>query len=61
MEVLSGFATTVRGERLIFSIMGDHYGASGRDAAAIVDSLCVAMVEELGAAPQSPVKSPERQ
>jgi len=61
VEALSGFATTLRGERLIFSIMGDDHAASGRDAAAIVDSLCVAMVEELGAAPQLPAKSPEQQ
>jgi D-alanyl-D-alanine carboxypeptidase/D-alanyl-D-alanine-endopeptidase (penicillin-binding protein 4) len=61
VEALSGFATTLRGERLIFSIMGDNYGASGRDAAAIVDSIAVAMVEELGAPPQSPAKSPEQQ
>ncbi len=50
VEALSGFATTLRGERLIFSIMSDNHSASGRNAAAIVDSLCVAMVEELGAA-----------
>lgn len=61
VEALSGFATTLRGERLIFSIMGDNYGASGRDAAAIVDSISVAMVEELGTPPQSPAKSPDQQ
>ena len=61
VEALSGFATTLRGERLIFSIMGDNHVASGRDAAAIVDSLCVAMVEEFGAPPQLPAKSPDQQ
>ena len=55
VEDLSGFATTLRGQRLIFSIMGDDHSATGHDAAAIVDSLCVAMVEELGAAPPLPV------
>jgi D-alanyl-D-alanine carboxypeptidase/D-alanyl-D-alanine-endopeptidase (penicillin-binding protein 4) len=61
VEALSGFATTLRGERLIFSIMGDNHSASGHDAAAIVDGICVAMVEELGAAPPSPGKTPEQQ
>jgi D-alanyl-D-alanine carboxypeptidase/D-alanyl-D-alanine-endopeptidase (penicillin-binding protein 4) len=61
VEALSGFATTLRGERVIFSVMGDNYGASGRDAAAIVDSIAVAMVEELGPTPQSPAKSPQQQ
>jgi serine-type D-Ala-D-Ala carboxypeptidase/endopeptidase (penicillin-binding protein 4) len=59
VEALSGFATTLRGERLIFSIMGDKFNSSGRDAAMIVDKICVAMVEELGMAP-SP-KTPEQQ
>jgi D-alanyl-D-alanine carboxypeptidase len=61
VEALSGFATSLRGERLIFSFMGDDHTAVGRDAAAIVDNLCVAMVEELGAAPPSPGKTPEQQ
>jgi serine-type D-Ala-D-Ala carboxypeptidase/endopeptidase (penicillin-binding protein 4) len=61
VEALSGFATTMRGERLIFSIMGDDHTASGRDAAAIVDGLCVAMVEELGATPEAEAKPPEQQ
>jgi len=61
VEALSGFATTLRGERLIFSLMGDNHIASGHDAAAIVDGICVAMVEELGVAPQSPAKTPEQQ
>ena len=50
VENLSGFATTLHGERLIFSIMGDDHNSTGHDAAAIVDRICVAMVEELGMA-----------
>jgi D-alanyl-D-alanine carboxypeptidase/D-alanyl-D-alanine-endopeptidase (penicillin-binding protein 4) len=48
VEALSGFAVSLRGEHLIFSILGNNDAVSGRDAAATVDSFCVAMVEELG-------------
>ena len=72
---LAGYATSARGERLIFSIFGNNIGAPNRgdtgapsraaigvpnrDAAAILDALCVAMVEELGAVPQVPSATPE--
>jgi D-alanyl-D-alanine carboxypeptidase/D-alanyl-D-alanine-endopeptidase (penicillin-binding protein 4) len=64
---LAGYATSVRGERLIFSIFGNNIGvpnrgaigAPNRDAAAILDALCVAMVEELGAIPQASAARPE--
>lgn len=61
VEALSGFATTLHGERLIFSIMSDDYNSSGRAAAAIVDSLCVAMVEELGTSQPTATKPSEQQ
>lgn len=44
---LSGYATTRRGEHLVFAIFGNNTGTHGRDAANVVDSICVAMVEEL--------------
>lgn len=44
---LSGYATSRRGARLIFSIFGNNTGTHGRDALNAVDSICVAMVEEL--------------
>ena len=44
---LSGYATTRRGAHLLFSIFGNNAGNHGRDAANVVDSICVAMVEEL--------------
>jgi len=44
---LSGYATTRRGARLLFAIFGNNTGTKGRDAANVVDSICVAMVEEL--------------
>jgi len=61
VEDLSGFATTLRGERLVFSIMSDDHNSSGRDAAAIVDKICVAMVEELGTGPLSTAKPSDQQ
>ncbi len=56
---LAGYATTLRGEHLMFSIFGNNIGAHSRDAAAIVDALCVAMVEELGSASQSTGTAPQ--
>ena len=44
---LSGYATSRRGAHLIFSILGNNTGTHGRDALNAVDSICVAMVEEL--------------
>jgi D-alanyl-D-alanine carboxypeptidase/D-alanyl-D-alanine-endopeptidase (penicillin-binding protein 4) len=49
VTALSGFATTVNGARLIFSIFGNHHNLQGKDATDVVDALCLAMVEELGA------------
>ena len=49
-SALSGYATTVRGERLVFSMFGNFIGTRGRDATAALDAMCVAMVEELGPA-----------
>jgi D-alanyl-D-alanine carboxypeptidase/D-alanyl-D-alanine-endopeptidase (penicillin-binding protein 4) len=53
VDSLSGYATSLRGERLIFSIFGNNIGAHNRDAAAILDALCAAMVEELGSTSQT--------
>jgi serine-type D-Ala-D-Ala carboxypeptidase/endopeptidase (penicillin-binding protein 4) len=51
---LSGYATTIRGERLLFSILGNNNNLHAQDANKVIDAICVAMVEELGPAP--PVK-----
>ena len=48
VNTLSGYATTLRGEHLIFSILGNANGLHFSDATNILDSVCVAMVEELG-------------
>src|SRR5580700_4934609 len=45
---LSGYATTRRGAHLIFAIFGNNTGTHGIDGANVVDSICVAMVEDLG-------------
>jgi serine-type D-Ala-D-Ala carboxypeptidase/endopeptidase (penicillin-binding protein 4) len=50
---LSGYATTRRGAHLLFSIFGNNTGNHGRDAANVVDAICVSMVEELAPHPES--------
>jgi D-alanyl-D-alanine carboxypeptidase/D-alanyl-D-alanine-endopeptidase (penicillin-binding protein 4) len=47
-NTLSGYATTVRGERLVFSILGNNNNLHAQDANKVIDAICVAMVEELG-------------
>jgi D-alanyl-D-alanine carboxypeptidase/D-alanyl-D-alanine-endopeptidase (penicillin-binding protein 4) len=47
---LSGYATTVHGAHLIFSILGNNSSLHAQSADAVLDSIAVAMVEELGAA-----------
>ncbi|HEV2305886.1 MAG TPA: D-alanyl-D-alanine carboxypeptidase/D-alanyl-D-alanine-endopeptidase [Candidatus Acidoferrales bacterium] len=49
-QAVSGFATTVRGEHLIFSMFVNHNGGPGRDAEKILDSILVPMVQDLGEA-----------
>jgi serine-type D-Ala-D-Ala carboxypeptidase/endopeptidase (penicillin-binding protein 4) len=47
---LSGYATTLSGQRLIFSFFGNNNSGASRDSTTVLDAVCVAMVEELGAA-----------
>jgi len=47
-NALSGYATTVRGERLLFSILGNNNNLHAQDANKVIDAIGVAMVEELG-------------
>jgi len=47
-NTLSGYATTVHGERVLFSILGNNNNLHAQDANKTIDAICVAMVEELG-------------
>jgi len=47
-NALSGYATTVRGEQLLFSILGNNNNLHVQDANKVIDAICIAMVEELG-------------
>ena len=49
-NTLSGYATTVHGARLVFSILGNNNNLHAQDANKVIDSICVAMVEEFGVA-----------
>lgn len=55
---LSGYATTSKGQRLIFSLFGNNNPGAARDASSVLDAICVAMVEELGAETASPGTEP---
>jgi serine-type D-Ala-D-Ala carboxypeptidase/endopeptidase (penicillin-binding protein 4) len=48
VRAISGFATTLGGERLIFAIFGNNNPQRGRDATVAADAIAVAMVEVLG-------------
>jgi serine-type D-Ala-D-Ala carboxypeptidase/endopeptidase (penicillin-binding protein 4) len=56
VRAISGFATTLRGERLIFSIFGNNNPQKGRDATVAADAIAVAMVELLGSPPPAQQK-----
>lgn len=54
---MSGFATTLRGEKLVFSIFGNNNNQSGHDAQNVIDAIGVEMVETLGALPRPATKA----
>lgn len=57
VHALSGYATTLRGEHLVFSIFGNNNAAHGHDATEAIDAIGVAMVETLDvSAPMHPKK-----
>ncbi len=47
-NALSGYAETLSGERLIFSILGNNDSVHVQDANRVIDAIAVAMVEEFG-------------
>jgi serine-type D-Ala-D-Ala carboxypeptidase/endopeptidase (penicillin-binding protein 4) len=48
---ICGFATTLRGERLIFAMFGNNNPQKGRDSTSTLDALASEMVETLGTPP----------
>jgi D-alanyl-D-alanine carboxypeptidase len=54
VHALSGYATTARGESLIFSIFGNNDTQKAHDASVTVDAIAAAMIETLG--PGTPPK-----
>jgi D-alanyl-D-alanine carboxypeptidase/D-alanyl-D-alanine-endopeptidase (penicillin-binding protein 4) len=53
VRAMSGYATSVRGEHLVFTIFGNNNPAHGHDATAAIDAIAVAMVETLGTPTQA--------
>jgi D-alanyl-D-alanine carboxypeptidase/D-alanyl-D-alanine-endopeptidase (penicillin-binding protein 4) len=52
VHALSGYATTVAGEYLAFSIFVNNDPQHGRDSTAAIDAIILAMIETLAAPPQ---------
>ena len=52
VHALSGYATTLNGEYLVFSIFTNNNPQHGRDAIAAIDEITAAMIETLGAPAQ---------
>jgi len=48
VNAASGYATTVRGTQLLFSILANNNSLHAQDANRFIDGIIVAMVEELG-------------
>jgi len=48
VNALSGFATTLGGTRLVFSIFGNKHNLAEKEATDVVDAICRAMIEEIG-------------
>jgi D-alanyl-D-alanine carboxypeptidase/D-alanyl-D-alanine-endopeptidase (penicillin-binding protein 4) len=57
VRAISGFETTLGGERLVFAMFGNNNPQSGHDASATLDAIAVAMVEEIGAPPRAKTRS----
>jgi serine-type D-Ala-D-Ala carboxypeptidase/endopeptidase (penicillin-binding protein 4) len=51
VNALSGYAITLSGAHLIFSILGNNNNFSAQNVDAVLDAIAVAMVEELGPGP----------
>ena len=60
VRALSGFAETLAGRRVIFSILSNNESAKNQDATAALDALCIAMVEELGKTTPAETEHPQQ-
>lgn len=56
VSALSGFAETLGGERLVFSMFGNNFAGKNHDEVMVIDAICAAMVEELAANKKSKEK-----
>ena len=52
-NAVSGYATSVHGTKLIFSLYGNAHSLGGRDASAVLDAICAGLVEEIGKPPDT--------
>jgi D-alanyl-D-alanine carboxypeptidase/D-alanyl-D-alanine-endopeptidase (penicillin-binding protein 4) len=51
VNALSGFATSVHGKSVVFSMFGNAHNLRGRESTSALDAICFALVEELGKSP----------
>ncbi len=58
VAALSGYATALSGEQLVFSMFGNNFGGKNHDGTSLLDSICQAMVEELGTKPPASKHKP---
>jgi serine-type D-Ala-D-Ala carboxypeptidase/endopeptidase (penicillin-binding protein 4) len=56
VHAMSGYATTERGENLVFAIFGNNGAEHGRDATTTIDAIGLAMLQTLGAPAHSKKK-----
>ena len=54
VSAISGFATTLGGERLVFTIFGNNSPPRGREATTAIDTIAVGMIETLGSSAGHP-------
>jgi D-alanyl-D-alanine carboxypeptidase/D-alanyl-D-alanine-endopeptidase (penicillin-binding protein 4) len=48
VDSVAGYATTSRGEHLVFSFIGNNHDLKGKAATDVLDALTIAMIQELG-------------
>jgi len=60
VRTLSGFAEMPGGQRLIFSFLSNNQGGKNHEAAAALNGLCVAMIEEFDEAAAGTAPASER-